>query len=250
MSGRKETIAFLRATLAGTGSSVRRVPLGVASVDGCLSGGLKQGALHEIFAAGSQDAAATGFVAGLAVRLGGPLLWIRQDYSALEHGEVAATGLWELGLDPGRLVLLRVPDAAGALRAAGDALTCSALGAVVIELHGQPKLLDLVAYRRLVLGAEQGGVTALLLRFAAEPGIGVGETRWRIGAAPSGGEPAGDGDDWGRPVFDVDLQRNRHGPVGHWVMEWSCDDGIFRPADSGAVVCSPADRSLATAMVA
>jgi protein ImuA len=140
-------------------------------------------------------------------------------------------------------VLLRVPDAAGALRAASDALTCPVLGAVVIELIGEPKLLDLVAYRRLALGAGQSGVTALLLRFSAEPSIGVAETRWFVRAAPSGNED-------GRPVFDVELQRNRHGPGGHWVMEWSCDDGVFRQADCGAVVSAPADRPAATAMVA
>jgi protein ImuA len=210
-----------------------------------LGGGLKRGALHEVFASSSHEATASGFILALAIRLGGPVLWIRQDYAALEHGELAATGVLELGLDPSRLVLLRVPDVAGALRAASDALTCPALGAVVIELIGEPKLLDLVAYRRLALGAGQSGVTALLLRFSAEPGFGVAETRWLVRAAPSGHE-----DDWGRPVFDVELQRNRHGPGGHWVMEWSCDDGVFRQADRGAVVSAPADRPAATAMVA
>ena len=136
-----------------------------------------------------------------------------------------------------------MPDVAGALRAASDALTCAALGTVVIELVGASKLLDLVAHRRLALGAAESGVTALLLRFGAEPEIGVAETRWYVRAAPSGED-----ENWGRPVFDATLARNRHGPVGHWVMEWSCDDGQFRPADFGAVVPASADRSSAAAM--
>ncbi len=243
MIGAKEKIAFLRAATAGPPEI--RIPLGVNRVDVCLAGGLKRGAVHEVFAAVSHEGAATAFVAACAIRLDGPVLWIRQDYAGLEHGELAATGLFELGLDPARLILLRVPDAVGALRAASDALTCPALAAVVIELIGEPKLLDLVAYRRLALGAGQSGVTALLLRFSASPRFGVAETRWLVRAASSG-----EGDDWGRPVFDVELQRNRHGPGGHWVMEWSCDDGVFRPADSGAVVSAPADRPSATAMVA
>jgi protein ImuA len=245
MTGSKEKIALLRAALAPVGPPEVRVPLGPTRIDSCLAGGVKRGALHEVFASPSHEGAATGFTVALTIRLDGPVLWIRQDYAGLEHGELAATGLFELGLDPSRLVLLRVPDAAGALRAASDALTCPALGAVVIELIGEPKLLDLVAYRRLALGAGQSGVTALLLRFSAVPSFGVAETRWLVRAAPSGLE-----DDWGRPIFDVELQRNRHGPGGHWVIEWSCDDGVFHPADCGAVVSAPADRPAATAMVA
>ncbi len=245
MTRPKEKIALLRAALTPVSPPGIRVPLGLGRVDGCLAGGLRRGALHEVFAKASHEGVATGFITALAIRLGGPVLWIRQDYAGLEHWELAATGLFELGLDPSRLVLLWVRDAAGALRAASDALTCPALGAVVIELVGESKLLDLVAYRKLALGAGQSGVTALLLRFSAQPSIGVAETRWFVRAAPSGHE-----DDWGRPVFDVELQRNRHGPGGHWVMEWSCDDGVFRPADCGAVVSAPADRPAATAMVA
>jgi protein ImuA len=245
MSGSKEKITLLRAALAADDPSEVRIPLGPSRVDGCLAGGLKRGALHEIFATVSHEAAAAGFAAALAIRLGGPVLWIRQDYAGLEHGELAATGLFEFGLDPSRLMLLRVPDAMGALRAAADALGCVALGSVVIELIGESKRLDLVAYRRLALSAGQSGVTAFLLRFSAEPGIGVAETRWRVRAAPSGGENA-----WGCPLFAVELQRNRRGPCGDWVMEWSCDDGVFRPADCGALVSALADRPATAAMVA
>ena len=247
MSTRDPKIALLRA--AATEPLGKRVPLGVPRLDGALSGGLKCGALHEIFAVPSHEGAAVGFAAGLAIRLGGPLLWIRQDYAGLEFGELAATGLFELGLDPSRVLLLRVPDATGALRAAGDALTCAALGAVVIELAGAPKLLDLTAYRRLALGAGMSGVTVLLLRLAAAPGIGGAETRWLIRSGPSG---SADGDqvDWGCPVFGAELQRNRHGPAGHWVVEWSCDDGVFRPADRGVEFSAPADRPAEAAMAA
>ncbi len=246
MSASDPKFMHLRAVLAAAEPLGARVALGVPRLDGTLCGGLMRGGLHEVFAAPSHEAAAAGFVAGLTVRLGGPLLWIRQDYAGLEFGELAATGLLELGLDPSRLVLLRVPDAASALRAAADALTCAALGAVVIELTGAPKLLDLVAYRRLALAAGAGGVTVFLLRLAAESsGIGGAETRWLLRAAPSE-----EGEDWGRPVFDVELQRNRHGPAGHWTLEWSCDDGVFRPADRGAVVLASADRPSQAAMAA
>ncbi|MDR3527718.1 MAG: hypothetical protein P4L57_10585 [Rhizomicrobium sp.] len=235
-----EKIATLRAVLAPTGRAQRRVSLG--RPDGVLAGGLRRGALHEVFAPPSHEAAATGFVVGLAVRLGGPVLWITQDYALLEHGVQAATGLQELGLDPARLILLRVPDVTSALRAAMDGLSCAALGAVVIELSGESKLLDLVAYRKLVLAAGESGVTVLLLRFSAQPSVGVAETRWQVRAQPS---PSSH---WGKPIFAVELQRNRAGPGGSWVLEWSCDDGLFRSADRGAVVSASGERSPAAAL--
>jgi len=241
----KNTIAKLRAVLTPVGPAQKRICLGVAGLDSVLAGGLRHGALHEILAPPSHEAAATGFVAGLATRLNGPVLWIAQDYAVLEHGVHAATGLLELGLDPARLILLRVPDVASALRAAMDGLSCPALGSVVIELSGESKLLDLVAYRKLVLGAAESGVTVLLLRFSANPGIGVAETRWQVRAAVS--EKA---DPWGKPVFAVELQRNRAGRGGSWILEWSCDDGSFRDVlwrspDCGAVVSASGDRPAA-----
>src|SRR5579862_7695822 len=88
-----------------------RIPLGHRSADACLKGGLLTGALHEVFAAEAGcEAAASGFAATLAMRAGEKktLLWIRQDFTALEFGELSASGLLELGLDPARVLLLRV----------------------------------------------------------------------------------------------------------------------------------------------
>jgi len=245
MTDTAEKIAVLRASLAKVepAQTQARIPLGHDAADHCLKGGLVRGVLHEVLAAPGHETVAAGFAAALASRLGKHLLWIRQDFSALEHGELCATGLLELGLDPSRLLLLRVADVSGILRAASDALSCAALAAVVIEFPGNPKLLDLVAQRRLMLGAAEKGVSAILLRFGAKQDAGAAETRWLVRAACS---PAQE-ENWGRPVFDAQLLRNRHGQTGHWVMEWSCDDGQFA-ANCGAVVSSSGDRPAAAAM--
>jgi protein ImuA len=244
---RMEKVAALRASLARPGleEASPRLPLGHAAADLCLKGGLERGVLHEVFAAIGHEASATGFTAGLAARvaLGKRLLWIRQDFSALEFGELSATGLLEFGIDPARLLLLCVADAAGALRAANDALFCAALGAVVIEIAGKQKILDLMASRRLTLVCAQKNVTAFLLRFNAEPEASTAETRWLVRAASSPPQE----ENWGHPVFEAGLVRNRHGRTGEWVMEWSCDDGLFKEADRGAVVSAPSDRPAATA---
>jgi protein ImuA len=228
------------------------VPLGYDDIDACLHGGLRSGALHEIFAEGGHEAAATGFASALSFRVAANkrVLWVRQDFSAIEFGDLAATGLLELGLDPARLLLLRLAGAADVLRAASDALSCAALGAVVIEIPGDPKILDMVASRRLTLASAQKGVTAFLLRFNAKPQFSTAETRWRIRAACSLDKE----ENWGSPVFETELVRYRHGHTGRWVMEWRCDDGLFQKPcdkgaeDSGAVVSAPCDRSIAAAM--
>lgn len=236
-------LASLRACLVKTriGNTPIRMPLGHRAADACLKGGLLCGGLHEVFAAATGDeTAASGFAAALGARIAADktLLWIRQDFLSFEFGELSPIGLLELGLDPSRILLLRATDVSSVLRAAADALSCAALGAVVIEIAGMPKPLDLVASRRLILAAAQTGVTIFLLRYAAEADTSAAETRWHIRAARSTNK-----DEWGLPVFAAELSRNRHGSTGHWVMEWNCDERSFRECapHPGAVVSVFAD---------
>jgi protein ImuA len=253
MGGTAEKLASLRATLATAGLETlvanARVSLGHRAADAVLKGGLERGALHEVYAATNAEAAATAFAAGLATRVARKkkILWIRQDFSAVEFGELSATGFLELGIDPSRILLVCTAHADDAIKAASDALTCAALGAIVIEIPGVPKILDLVTSRRLTLACAQKNVTAFLLRFAAKPQASTAETRWLVRAAAS----PKDEEDWGQPVFETELVRNRRGRTGHWVMEWNCDEGLFRephgrqPAHHRAVVSAPGDGSAA-----
>jgi protein ImuA len=257
MSDTAESIARLRASLAktrqGTLEENARIPLGHKAADACLRGGLQRGTLNEVFAASGHESACTGFAAGLAALVAAKksILWIRQDFSALEFGELSASGFLEFGLDPSRFLLLCVAQAEDAVRAASDALSCAALGAVVIEIPGEPKILDLVASRRLTLACTQKTVTAFLLRFGGKPQASTAETRWLVRSAPSPAKnEASKNEDWGHPVFETDLVRNRHGRTGHWVMEWNCDDGVFREHAPGrfAVVSASSDRPAAAAL--
>lgn len=245
-----EKLAFLKNSLARAGlerpENHGRVVLGHRAADACLKGGIEPGALHEIFPIEAGDeAAATGFVTVLAARIAAKrrVLWLAQDFAALEHGEISALGLLELGIDPARFLLLRAPDGVSVLRAAADALTARALGALVMEIPGTVKALDLSASRRLVLAAAESGITVFLLRCSAEPEPSAAETRWLIRAACS----SRNDENWGRLLFDATLVRNRHGPTGQWLMEWNSDDQLFRAADSGAVVSTASDRPSAAA---
>lgn len=226
--------------ILGEDRTAARIALGHAAADARLRGGLMRGTLHEVFA-GDTSAAATGFAAGLAQLVRGhkKLLWIRQDFAALEYAELCPTGLAEMGIDPAAVILLRAANAEDALRAGADALSCAALGAAIVEIPGNPKVLDLVASRRLVLGAQNKGVTVFLLRPGAEPEPSAAETRWTIrsasSAATEGWAPSAEADNWGSPRFDAYLTRNRHGETGQWDMEWCCDDGAFaEPSEEAA----------------
>ena len=252
---RTNTLAALRGSIErieahADASAPARVALGHAEADATLQGGLALAAVHEVFAEGRQSAAATGFIAGLAglVSLAGraaarrPLVWVRQDFAEIESGALSMAGLAELGLDPRLVVTVRAADMDAALRTAADALACDALGAVVLEVWGEARQLDLVASRKLTLAAQASGVTGLLLRVAAEPQPSTAETRWIVRAAHS--PPAALCSAWGAPVFDAQLVRNRHGPVGRWIMEWKCDECLFaKPAAyPQPVAAAPAHR--------
>src|SRR5882672_10952340 len=260
-TARTSTLATLRGNIEriethGDGHAQSRVALGHAGADAMLHGGLAVAAVHEVFSEGHQSAAATGFIAGLAGRLRPrrPLVWVRQDFSELESGALSMSGLCELGLDPRLLVTVRAADADAALRTAADALACDALGAVVLEVWGEARQLDLVASRKLTLAAQASGVSALLLRVAATPQPSTAETRWIVRAAHSPpasplmpaahSMPAAPWIGWGAPVFDAQLVRNRHGPVGRWIMEWKCDERLFeKPAAyPQPVAAAPAHR--------
>ncbi|GLK84253.1 ImuA family protein [Ancylobacter defluvii] len=233
-------VSALRGVLAGL--EAERLPgntqffhLGAPGADGALGGPLACGALHEVFAAAAGDmAAAAGFTLALAQRAssarsaGGarPLLWVRQETVDTEAGRLAATGLHTLGIDPARLLLVRAPGAEAALRAADDAVRCSALGAVILEPWGEPKALDLTATRRLSLRAGDSGVTVLLLRPTGRPGPSAGVTRWQVRGAPS--RPLA-GDAPGAPSFLVELLRHRAGHAGvSWHLEWDRETCSFR----------------------
>src|SRR6201984_734915 len=154
MSARMSTLATLRGrierieTPEGAGHDAgasNRVALGHAEADAFLRGGLAVAAIHEVFSEGRQSAVATGFIAGLAGRVSArrPLVWVRQDFTEIESGAVSMSGLTELGLDPRYLVTVRAADIEQALRTTADALACDAIGAVVLEVWGESKQLDL-----------------------------------------------------------------------------------------------------------
>lgn len=203
--------------------------LGAQQVDCVLGGGLMHGALHEIAAAGEAHmAAATSFAAGVAALASQCAVWIAEDTVALESGAPYGPGLDGIGLSPERLTTVTVAQRRDLLWAMEEALRCRAVSCVVGEMrHGA---LDAVAVRRLSLAATETGALALILRAAPEDDASTAATRWIIGAAASTHAHA---------RFAVSLVRNRRGPRGQWILEWSDSDGRFTCAAHAQPVAQP-----------
>jgi protein ImuA len=221
-------LAKLRKTLralervTGINGEAGMLAFGIAALDAALGGGLPRGALHEIAAASeSHIAAATGF----ALALTSPknektrvAIWIAQDMALLESGAPCGPGLDSFALAPERLITVAVAKSRDLLWAMEEALRCRGAGVVIGELRGEN--IEPVALRRLSLAASGSGALAVLLRGAPQGDASTATTRWIVAAAPSLPSP-------GTPRLRAQLIRNRRGPLGSWMLEWSDTDERF-----------------------
>jgi protein ImuA len=211
-------------------------PLGVAEIDARLAeGGLAAAALHEVTGASpklSDDAAATLFLAGIAGRLPGMVLW------ALSRRDLFAPALAQAGLGLDQVLYAEARSDEEVLAVMEEGLRHGGLAAVVGEVARAP----MAATRRLQLAAEESGSTALLLRRwrrsgddpLAEPSAAA--TRWRIGCAPSVPLPV---EGVGRACWHLILARQRGGEGDEWIVESSDAEGRL------ALFCQSGDRSAA-----
>jgi len=149
---------------------------------------------------------------------GAAIVWIAEDMALLENGALHGAALDLFGLAPERLLHVTAAKPRDVLWAMEEALHCRAVAAVIGEIRGSKRGVDLVATRRLSLAAAAHGGVGLLLRSAPAQQASSAATRWVVGAARS---VALHGP--GPPSFDVRLTRNRRGPLGAWMMEFSRD---------------------------
>ncbi len=195
------------------------LPFGMQALDSRLAnGGLRLDALHEIAAASSdmaEDCAATLFMAGIAARAWGPVLWV------VRRRDLFAPGLSQVGLDHKRLIYAEARDDAELLAVMEEGLRHRGLGAVI----GEVKRADMTASRRLQLAAEGGRTIALLMRRHAREGsdplgaTSAAVTRWRVGCAPSTPLPV---EGVGRARWQLALVRQKGGEPFEMQVE-ACD---------------------------
>ena len=220
---------------AGLEDGPGALPLGITAVDGVLGGGLLRGALHEIAAPGEAHlTAATGFALGLAAGTQARVCWIAEDMALIESGAPYGPGLDPFSLVPERLLTVAAPHRRDLLWAMEEALRCRAIGAVIGELRHDE--IDAVAVRRLSLAAAEHGALALLLRAKPVHDASTAATRWIVGASPASQIHAFE---FGAPRFAAQLVRNRRGPTGAWILEWSDTDERFVLATHSVPVAAP-----------
>lgn len=215
-------------------------PLRIPAIDAVLGGGFIRGALHEIAAAGEAHLpAAAGFALGVARRSAPSprLFWITEDMGLVESGAPHGAGLDAFGLAPERLVMVSAAHRRDLLWAMEEALRCRTNDAVIGEMRISG--IDSVAVRRLSLAAAESGALALLLRAALPSDASTAATRWIVGAAPSAAAHGPDA-----PRFAAQLVRNRSGPVGSWILEWSnSDEQLILTTHAQPVAATAFDRS-------
>lgn len=213
------------------------LPFEVPEIDARLpEGGLALAALHEVAGAATRmddGAAATLFVAGIAARTRGKVLW------CVRRPDLFAPALAQAGLPPGRVLYVEAEDEKNLLACFEEGLRHGGLGAVVAEVSRLP----MAASRRLQLAAETGGTLGLALRLPHSRG-GVDPygqpsaalTRWRVSMLPSAALPV---PGLGRARWRLELVRCRAGEAAEFEVEASDAEG--------RIAFSPrlADRSVA-----
>jgi len=209
------------------------LPFGIPVIDTMLGGGLTRSALHEIAATGEAHLPATaGFALAVAKRAAPSprLFWVSEDMAFAESGLPHGAGLDALGLAPEQLVMVSATHRRDLLWAMEEALRCGAITVVIGEMRAGA--IDSVAIRRLSLAAVESGTLALLLRTEPPNDASTAVTRWIVGAMPSTTS--------GAPRVAVQIVRNRRGPTGTWILEWSDSDGQFILATHAQPLAAPA----------
>ena len=198
--------------------------------------------LSEVFASSARDGGATGFLLAQLPR-GKPLLWVQERMAMLEAGRI-----YPPGLGVSELIHVTARDARAALWAMEEGLRCTALGAVIGEVWGDPKALDFTATRRLAVAAERHGVAAFLVRLGGHANLSGARMRWRIASAPSLVHPL-DFKAPGDPAWHAELFRARGFAPGRWQVGRN-EHGQARVNDEDAadrrhLVAAASDRTLA-----
>lgn len=220
-----------------------RVPTGIERFDKALGGGLPEAALTEIHGAGTRDAGAvSGFMLALASLLQAsphgsaerpaPILWIGTTEVFHEAGFPYARGLQAMfGIGPEALLFCEANKPADALWVAEEAARLMEPAAVVLEIRGNPRQLDLTATRRLHARARDSGGPLFLLRQAATPEPTAAPVRLVVEPASSGlretvgGPLAGS---IGRPAFSVAISKGSAARSEKFTLEWNPDERAFK----------------------
>lgn len=203
-----DTLASLRRQIAALEKTADRrlfsqtdrvVRLGCEAIDSVLPfGGLRRGAVHEVFGSVKKanprgDGAAIGFVTAILAAMTDndkrqgdtAVVWCMNNQMQYQRGGVFgrtyAPGLSASGLSMDRMLFVYGGNDRDCLWIAEEAVQSHATGAVVVELS----TLRAMAARRLQLAAEATGTTVLAIQSSDEPPTAAfTETCWQVETLP------------------------------------------------------------------
>ena len=169
----------------------------------------------EVFAETPMDGAVTGFVLAQLGPGGKPVLWVQDRMSRREAGRPCLAGI-RPGVD---VLKVDAPNARETLWTAEQGLGCPSLGAVIVEIWGEPPAVDFTATKRLALRSGARGVPCWLLRRFTQPNLSAARERWRVGPLPSDRHTF-DLRAPGLPRWRVELFRSRLRLPGVWTARY------------------------------
>lgn len=203
-----DTLASLRRQIAALEKPSNRqlvspadgvVRLGCEAIDSVLPyGGLRRGAVHEVFGSSQKanprgDGAAIGFVTAILAAMtdsdkhqgNTAVVWCMNNQMQYRRsgvsGRTYAPGLSASGLSMDRMLFVYGGNDRDCLWMAEEAVRSHATGAVVVELS----TLRAMAARRLQLAAEAAGTMVLAVQSNDEPPTAVfTETCWQVETVP------------------------------------------------------------------
>lgn len=246
---------------SGLPSSAQTLTTGAASLDAALGGGLPLGALTEIHGRQTRDAGAVaGFTLALCARTRkadsreSPLLWITCSEVIAEAGRPYAPGLiHRFGFSASSILLADIHRLEDALWVAEEAASLSGFSAVILEIRGHSRKLDLTATRRLHRRAQNAARPFFLLRQAGLPEPTAAPVRLIVSPAPAGERRVLSRfltGSIGPPAFLTEIGRSRSAIPAKAVLEWNRNECAFHertdPADGtqdfGAVAALSGER--------
>lgn len=239
-------------TSSRSGKDELHLRFGVEALDGVFREyGLRLDTLHEVVGAQSRDGGAvSGFALGLLAKImqrrPGAVLWVACPQVVREVGRFYGAGLVQFGLDPKRFLAVFPRRIEEVLWALEEGARCGTLAAVLGEVQGVSRALDLTATRRLLLRSQSNRVPVVLVRHGVVDEPTAALTRWCVSPEVSKAPTLtrrGPHEAVGRSAWTVNLTRNRDGCPGQVNVEWNHETGQFdAPARSLALVSRPAGK--------
>lgn len=189
---------------------IRLGPIDSAFPNGCFP----LSAVHEFINEEIECTAATsGFIGHVVSSLminGGACVWITSS------GTVFPPALKSFGVEPDKIIFIKVQRMKDLLWVMEEALKCEGLAAVV----GEIKEISFTESRRLQLAVEKSKSTGFIIRnHPRNIYLNACVSRWKISPLPSGTENNLPG--VGFPRWHIELLKIRNGRPGAWQMEWS-----------------------------